>query len=66
MVISIASGKRGTVKTTVAVNLACALAEGVQLLDCDVEEPNAHLFIKPNAVHTETTHTSVAEAISNR
>ena len=46
MVISIASGKGGTGKTTVAVNLALSLSN-VQLLDCDVEEPNAHIFIKP-------------------
>ncbi len=47
MIITIASGKGGTGKTTVAANLAAALNEPVQLLDCDVEEPNAHLFIKP-------------------
>ena len=47
MIISIASGKGGTGKTTVATNLACAVGEDVLLLDCDVEEPNAHLFMKP-------------------
>jgi len=47
MIISIASGKGGTGKTTIATNLAAALEEPVQLLDCDVEEPNAHLFLKP-------------------
>jgi len=53
MVIAIASGKGGTGKTTVALNLATALArradaEGeVRLLDCDVEEPNCHLFVRP-------------------
>jgi len=46
MIISIASGKGGTGKTTVAVNLALSL-ENVQLLDCDVEEPDAHIFLKP-------------------
>ncbi len=44
----IASGKGGTGKTTVAVNMALALeVENIQLIDCDVEEPNAHLFVKP-------------------
>lgn len=49
MLISIASGKGGTGKTTVAVNLALALTvtENIQLLDCDVEEPNSHIFLKP-------------------
>lgn len=51
MLIAIASGKGGTGKTTVAANLALAVAgsEGtpeVTLLDCDVEEPNCHIFIK--------------------
>ena len=46
MVISVASGKGGTGKTTVCVNLALSISD-VQLLDCDVEEPNSHIFIKP-------------------
>jgi len=44
MIIAIASGKGGTGKTTVAVNLALSL-ENVQLIDCDVEEPNSNLFL---------------------
>ena len=49
MRIAIASGKGGTGKTTVAVNLALSLCteESIQFLDCDVEEPNAHLFLNP-------------------
>ncbi len=50
MNISVASGKGGTGKTTFSVNLAYALAERgehVRLLDCDVEEPNCHLFVQP-------------------
>jgi MinD superfamily P-loop ATPase len=46
MTLAIASGKGGTGKTTVALNLARVRAGGVLLLDCDVEEPNAHLFLK--------------------
>jgi MinD superfamily P-loop ATPase len=51
MIISIASGKGGTGKTTVATNLALSLGD-VQLLDCDVEEPDAHIFLKPR-IETE-------------
>lgn len=53
MKISVASGKGGTGKTTVSVNLARTMAIPVQLLDCDVEEPNAHLFLKSNEVKEE-------------
>ena len=45
--IAVASGKGGTGKTTVAVSLALALGSRAQLLDCDVEDPNAHLFLLP-------------------
>lgn len=61
MIISIASGKGGTGKTTVATNLALSLESGVQLLDCDVEEPNCHLFLNPLIEETETVFTPVPE-----
>ncbi len=50
MNIAIASGKGGTGKTTVSTNLAMLLGEmgeAVRYLDCDVEEPNGHLFLNP-------------------
>lgn len=46
MIIAVASGKGGTGKTTVAVSFALSL-DGVQFVDCDVEEPNAAIFLKP-------------------
>ena len=55
MIISVASGKGGTGKTLVATSLALSLKnrERVQLLDCDVEEPNDHLFLKPVVTQKE-------------
>jgi MinD superfamily P-loop ATPase len=47
MKIAVASGKGGTGKTTVAVALAASVGTPVQLLDCDVEAPNARLFLQP-------------------
>jgi MinD superfamily P-loop ATPase len=61
MIISIASGKGGTGKTTVATNLAVSLGKGVQLLDCDVEEPNAHLFVNPVFENTEVVAAAIPE-----
>ena len=61
MIISVASGKGGTGKTTVATNLAVSLGSGVQILDCDVEEPNAHLFIRPDIEETLTITTPVPQ-----
>jgi len=52
VIISVASGKGGTGKTLVATSLALSLrGEGVEFMDCDVEEPNAFLFLKPRILH---------------
>ena len=62
MVISVASGKGGTGKTTVAVNLALSVEGGaIQFLDCDAEEPNAHIFLKPEISKTEKVFIPVPE-----
>jgi MinD superfamily P-loop ATPase len=55
MIISVASGKGGTGKTLVATSLALSLKDRcrVQLLDCDVEEPNVHIFLRPAITGSE-------------
>lgn len=51
--ISILSGKGGTGKTTIAVNMALSL-DNVQLLDADVEEPNDYIFISPEIINKDS------------
>lgn len=58
MIVSIASGKGGTGKTSVAVNMALSI-DRVQLLDCDVEEPNAFLLLHPEMHKKENVYTSI-------
>ncbi|MBE0431223.1 MAG: ATP-binding protein [Dehalococcoidia bacterium] len=55
MIVSVASGKGGTGKTLVATSLALSLSgdHKVQLLDCDVEEPNDHVFLRPEISGSE-------------
>jgi MinD superfamily P-loop ATPase len=59
LIIAIASGKGGTGKTLVSVNLAHAYGSNVCLLDCDVEEPNDHLFLKGILHKTEIVNIPV-------
>ena len=64
MRIAVASGKGGTGKTTIATNLACSIArmgKTVQYLDCDVEEPNGHIFLKPDIEETQNVTIGVPE-----
>jgi MinD superfamily P-loop ATPase len=62
MTIAVASGKGGTGKTTVAVGLARVLPGNVQLLDCDVEEPNAYLFLDLEEVRS-TEHSALVPRV---
>jgi MinD superfamily P-loop ATPase len=67
--IAIASGKGGTGKTTVATNLAVVLAEtGIRTAyaDCDVEEPNGHLFLRPTLHATHDVTIPVPEVDETR
>ena len=61
MIISVASGKGGTGKTTVATNMAISMDGQCTLLDCDVEEPNVHLFLHPIIERSETVTTFIPE-----
>jgi len=58
MILSIASGKGGTGKTTVATNIALSLSQA-QLIDCDVEEPNAHVFLPVTTNRSENVTISI-------
>jgi len=67
LIITVASGKGGTGKTTVAVNMALSL-ENVQLLDCDVEEPNSHILLHPKIDETDPVCTKfpvISEELCN-
>lgn len=68
MILSVASGKGGTGKTTIAVNLALSLEKthDVQFLDCDVEEPNAHFFLKPRLLENRVVSIPIPEIIEEK
>ncbi|HUU26277.1 MAG TPA: ATP-binding protein [archaeon] len=64
MKLAVASGKGGTGKTTVAVNLAFVASQtglNVAYLDCDVEEPNGHIFLKPLIANSEPVGNLIPE-----
>lgn len=67
--IAVASGKGGTGKTTIATSLAVALAAGgarVAYVDCDVEEPNGHIFLKPTMEQRRDVSIPVPEVDETR
>ena len=65
MKIAVASGKGGTGKTSVTVNLALSLGK-VQVLDCDVEEPNTHILLRPQVGDTTPVELLVPKILEER
>lgn len=61
MQIAVASGKGGTGKTTISTSLALSAEQTVQYLDCDVEEPNGHIFLQPTLTHKELVEVIIPE-----
>lgn len=68
MIISVASGKGGTGQTLVATSLALSLKNDnkIMLLDCDVEEPNVHVFLKPSITDSEPVNILVPEVVKDK
>lgn len=66
MIIAIASGKGGTGKTTVSASLARIWPNPVIAVDMDVEEPNSHLFLKPEIAHSEKATMDVPVADTSK
>jgi MinD superfamily P-loop ATPase len=66
MKIAVASGKGGTGKTIVATSLALCASEPAQYLDCDVEEPNGHLFLKPDLMTRERCTVIVPQIVEEK
>lgn len=64
MKIAVLSGKGGTGKTLISVNMAAVLQKSVYI-DCDVEEPNGHLFFKPVDVRSEKVSVKIPVADDN-
>ena len=64
MKIAVLSGKEGTGKTLVSVNLAAA-AKTSTYIDCDVEEPNGHLFFKPKDIIEEEISVKIPKVDGN-
>ncbi|HKM01454.1 MAG TPA: 4Fe-4S binding protein, partial [Sedimentibacter sp.] len=60
MKIAVLSGKGGTGKTFISVNLSF-VAENSNYIDCDVEEPNGHLFFKPEIVNKEKVYEKIPQ-----
>jgi len=65
MKVVVASGKGGTGKTSVAVNLALSVG-AEQVLDCDVEEPNVHIFLEPEVTESQPVELLVPRIIEER
>ncbi|MFA7075033.1 MAG: ATP-binding protein [Endomicrobiaceae bacterium] len=66
MRIAVLSGKGGTGKTFISVNLACSSIKESVYVDCDVEEPNGHLFFNPDVSEKNSVSVVIPEIDFNK
>lgn len=66
MQIAVASGKGGTGKTIISTSLALCAPGPIQYLDCDVEEPNGHIFLKPELTSCERCTVIVPQILEEK
>ena len=66
LIISFASGKGGTGKTFVVTNVAASIDTGCQFLDCDVEAPNAGIFLKPKIARVKNINVMLPKVLEHK
>lgn len=66
MIVTIASGKGGTGKTTVSVSLAYALGENITLVDADTEEPNDAILLRPEVYRSREVKVMIPEIAQHK
>ena len=66
MIVSVSSGKGGAGKTLLSTSLALSYDGEIEIVDCDVEEPDVHLYLKPDIEREESVYVEVPELIKER
>ncbi len=66
MIVSVSSGKGGAGKTLISTSLALSYDGKIEIIDCDVEEPDVYLFLKPDIEREESVYIEVPELIKDK